>query len=175
VAVCPPQSLIYPGCRVSIAAWRLPLLQFTCLSKNPQMPCVVLVWRSRPAVRPLHGLQHKGAPPVTRIAIPSSDFALLQSLAWYTRITFVMPALSRFSCPFDATQPIRATAPGVSTPGSCCVLPLTMRFDALLPKRPPRCLSTRRVLGVQFPSELAQTEITAAFRQRYPLVRLANR
>jgi hypothetical protein len=163
------------SCRTGITACRPPLLRFTCLPKAPLQPGVVLVRRSRHAVRPLHGFRHEGTIPVTRTAIPSSDFALLQSLAWYTRITCVMPALSRFSCPFDATQPIRATAPGVSTPESCCVLPLTMRFDALLPKRPPRCLSTRRVLGVQFPSELAQTEITTAFRQRYPLVRLANR
>lgn len=78
-------------------------------------------------------------------------------------------------CPFDATSPFRATAPGPSKPGSCCVLPLTMRFDALLPKRPPWCLSTRHVHGVQCPSELDQSKIIAASRPRYPLVRLAIR
>ena len=50
-----------------------------------------------------------------------------------------------------------------------------MRFDALLPCRPPRCLSIGRAHGVRFPSELDQSEITAAFRQRYPLLRLAVR
>jgi len=69
----------------------------------------------------------------------------------------------------------RATARGTSNPASCCVLPLTMRFDALLPCRPPRCLSIGCAHGVRFPSELDQSEITTAFRQRYPLMRLANR
>lgn len=78
-------------------------------------------------------------------------------------------------CPFNATQPIRATAPGLSMPGSCCVLLLTMQFDALLPNRSPRCLSTGCVHGVQCPSELALTEIILTSRSEFPLVRLANR
>lgn len=75
--------------------------------------------------------------------------------------------------PFDATRTYRATAPGSSRSGSCYVLPLTMRFDVLLPTRPPWCLSTRRVHGVRFPSELSQSEIISTSRCRYPLVRLA--
>lgn len=77
-------------------------------------------------------------------------------------------------CPFNATQPIRATAPGLSMPGSCCVLLLTMQFDALLPNRSPRCLSTGRVHGVQCPSELDLTEIILTSRSGFPLLRLAN-
>jgi len=82
--------------------------------------------------------------------------------------------LSRGFSPLRRNPDARATTPGPSRPGSSYVLPLTMRFDVLLPKRPPWCLSTRRVHGVRFPSELAQTEITAASRPRYPLLRLAD-
>jgi len=71
-------------------------------------------------------------------------------------------------CPFNVTQPVRATNPGHSKPGSCCVLPLTMRFDALLPKRPPRCLSTGYVHGVHFPSELDLTEIIRSLDRDIP-------
>lgn len=87
----------------------------------------------------------------------------------------MVPALSRFFCPFNATQTIRATAPGLSMPGSCCVLLLTMQFDALLPNRSPRCLSTGRVHGVQCPSELDLTEIILTSRSGFPLLRLAYR
>ena len=147
---------------------------FTCLSKTPRQPGVLLVRRSRPAVRPLHGFRLKGAPPVTGFAKPPSDFGPLQSVTRGTR-TLIGARSHEVFCPFNATQPIRATAPGLSMPGSCCILLLTMQFDALLPNRSPRCLSTGRVHGVQCPSELDLTEIIPTSRSEYPLLRLANR
>jgi len=60
VTVVPPQSDNMSSCRFGIAAWRPPLLRFTCLSKTPLLPGVALVRRSRLAVRPLHGLRQKG-------------------------------------------------------------------------------------------------------------------
>ena len=75
--------------------------------------------------------------------------------------------LSRGFFPHGATQPRRATTPGVASPGSCCVLAVLAGLDALLPSRSPRCVSTGRALGV-LPSELDLAGIACASRRRFP-------
>jgi hypothetical protein len=76
-------------------------------------------------------------------------------------------ALPRFTTP--STQPGRTEPPppGIPPPGSCCVLAVPARLDALLPARPPRCVSTGRALGV-LPSELHLAVIASASRRRIP-------
>jgi len=50
--------------------------------------------------------------------------------------------------------------PGIPPPGSSCVLALTLRLDAFLPRQTPRSVSTGRAHGVR-PTELDLTGIAA--------------
>jgi hypothetical protein len=75
--------------------------------------------------------------------------------------------LSRGLFPLGATQPRRATTPGVASSGSRCALAVPAGLDAFLPSRSPRCVSTGRALGV-LPSELDLAGIACVSRRRFP-------
>jgi len=93
------------SCRTGITACRPPLLRFTCLPKAPLQPGVVLVRRSRHAVRPLHGLQLEGASSCYRT---SETFLRLRPVSEsgptypHHRSDARSHEVSR---PFDATRP----------------------------------------------------------------------
>ncbi len=82
----PPQSY---GISRAVASTSLPDDILSCgLRVSRRLPDnlrVLLVRRSRPAVRPLHGFRLKGASPVTGFAKPPSDFGPLQSVTRGTR------------------------------------------------------------------------------------------
>ena len=110
---------------------------------------------------------HRGRRPGKWLALPSADLTPLQSL---TRVSVRRRtgdlAPSGFLPP--TAQPSRPSHhPRASTPGSCCVPAVPACLDALLPKRPPRCVSTGRAHGV-LPTELDLAEIVRVFRPDLP-------
>jgi len=76
-------------------------------------------------------------------------------------------ALSRFRSPSAQPGHPEPPFPGLPHPGSRCVLAVPARLDALLPERPPRCISTGRALGV-LPSELHLAAVASSSRRRIP-------
>jgi len=75
--------------------------------------------------------------------------------------------------PLSATQPSRATTPGLCLPGSSCVLALTMRLDALLPGPVSLVFFQPGALTGFHPSEHDLTEIAAPLGAKPPLLRFA--
>jgi len=75
--------------------------------------------------------------------------------------------------PLSATQPSRATTPGLCLPGSRCVLALTMRLDALLPGTVSLVFFQPGALTGFHPSERDLTEIAAPLGAKHPLLRFA--
>jgi hypothetical protein len=77
------------------------------------------------------------------------------------------PALPRFFAPSAPPNHRDPPTPRPFLPGSRCALTLTMRLGALLPRRSPWCVSTRRAHGVR-PSELDLTETAVTSRCSLP-------
>jgi hypothetical protein len=109
-----------------------------------------------------------GREPYDRLVNPSSDFMPASECSPAGRDTVLQCLLlSRGLLPFGATQPERATTPGVASSRSCCVPAVPAGFDALLPSRSPRCVSTGRARGVH-PSELDTAKIACVSRRSLP-------
>jgi hypothetical protein len=121
-----------------------------------------------------HAVSKRGVPRgvTRRVSLPQAS-APLQSLtrgfrrstpSFDGRLPLRSPEVSSPTAPSFRQEP---PLPGIPTPGSRCVLAVPARFDALLPRRSPRCVSTGRALGV-LPSELLRTQVACAFRRRFP-------
>jgi hypothetical protein len=146
-------------------------MRLACLSESPRdlapyrfgAPAAWFTW-------PPRGVRVAGCSVREPDALSPSGLAPLQSLTRAPRTA--VHALTRFVAP--SAQPSRRDPPLPSfrLPGSRCVLALTMRLDALLPRRPPWCLSTRRAHGVCLPSELDLAEVASTSRCPSPLLRL---
>jgi len=164
--------------RTGITARRPPLLRSICLSETHfRTPAQSLVQRPPP----------RGLGPRLRVVPPPRGLNVRSSSPFYwfgrslrlrsrsrvspenprARTSRALRSLEVFS-PIDATQPRRATAPGTSTSrvmlrprGSCPPRRLAPC------ERPPRYVSTGRVLGV-LPSELDLAGVASASRRRFP-------
>jgi hypothetical protein len=164
----PPQSLSdVSSRRRRVAAPRPPLLRLAVPSKAPRLATASWVRRSHRVVGPPRGLRPPGANRIPVAYLPWPSAPLQSFTRWSVTPSSGAAGSLEVSFPLDATQPRRATTPGVASSGSCCVPAVPAGLDALLPSRSPRCVSTGRALGV-LPSEHDLAGIAHASRRRLP-------
>lgn len=125
------------------------------------------------SVLPPRGFYHlvvsnREEPVVLPIGILPQASTPLQSFTQQSSRLATLPLSRGFPPPQRYPSVESHALPGIPPPGSSCVLALTLRLDAFLPRQTPRSVSTGRAHGVR-PTELDLTGIAPPLGVASPL------